>query len=90
MSSASVVIGALRVKLFGALYLNLILFVSKGTKKAETNLKYAKFLKTFFVHTTCISYRDFKEKRANCVDPDEMAHNEPPHMDLWCLQILLF
>ena len=26
---------------------------------------------------------------ANTVDPDEMAHNEPSHLDLQCLQIQL-
>ena len=23
---------------------------------------------------------------SNNIDPDEMAHNEPSHLDLWCLQ----
>ena len=32
----------------------------------------------------------FKDKRANSVDPDEVAHNEPPNLDLGCLQIQLF
>ena len=27
---------------------------------------------------------------ANKVDLDEVAHNEPPHQDLRCLQIQLF
>ena len=27
---------------------------------------------------------------ANSVDLDEVAHHEPPHQDLRCLQILLF
>ena len=27
---------------------------------------------------------------ANSVDLDEVAHNEPPHQDLRCLQIQLF
>ena len=26
---------------------------------------------------------------ANILDPDEVAHNEPPHLDLHCLQIYL-
>ena len=26
-----------------------------------------------------------KDKFANNVDPDEVAHNEPPHQDLHCL-----
>ena len=29
-------------------------------------------------------------KGANNVDPDEVAHHEPPHLDLNCLQIKLF
>ena len=32
----------------------------------------------------------FKCKRANSVDPDEVAHYEPPHQDLHCLHINLF
>ena len=28
--------------------------------------------------------------RANRVDPDEVAHDEPPHLDLHCLQIQKF
>ena len=27
---------------------------------------------------------------ANSVDPDEVAHYEPPHLDLCCLQMQLF
>ena len=26
---------------------------------------------------------------ANSIDPDEVAHNEPPHLDLHCLQLSL-
>ena len=37
-----------------------------------------------------ISYWEFKDKRANSVDPDEVAQNEPPHQDLRCVQIQLF
>ena len=32
-------------------------------------------------------YWKFKDKWANSVDPDEVAHNEPPHLDLYCLQL---
>ena len=28
-------------------------------------------------------------KFANCVDLDEVAHNEPPHLDLHCLPFSL-
>ena len=31
-----------------------------------------------------------KDQRANSVDLDEVAHDEPPHQDLRCLQIQLF
>ena len=27
--------------------------------------------------------------KANSIDPDEVAHNEPPHLDLHCLQFQL-
>ena len=37
-----------------------------------------------------ISYCEFKDKRANRVDLDEVAHYEPPHQDQDCLQIQLF
>ena len=30
-------------------------------------------------------YMEFKDKPTNRVDPDEVAHNEPPHLDLRCL-----
>ena len=33
---------------------------------------------------------EFKEKGANSIDPDEVAQYEPPHLDLYCLQIQLF
>ena len=32
----------------------------------------------------------FKDLWANSVDPDEVAHHEPPYPDLHCLQIVLF
>ena len=32
----------------------------------------------------------FHIEKANSVDPDEVAHNEPPHLDLHCWQIQLF
>ena len=31
-----------------------------------------------------------QRQRANSVDMDEVAHNEPPHQNLRCLQIQLF
>ena len=46
----------------------------------------ANFRKTF---NTCINCIMLKNQRleANTVDPDEMAHYEPSHLDLQCLQI---
>ena len=35
-------------------------------------------------------YHIENSKRANKVDLDEVAHSEPPHQDLHCLQIQLF
>ena len=35
----------------------------------------------------CYTYWEFTDKRANSVDLDEVAHNEPSHQDLHCLQI---
>ena len=32
----------------------------------------------------------FWSKVANNLDPDDVAHYEPPHLDLHCLQIQLF
>ena len=46
----------------------------------------AKFQKCF---AQAILYWEFEDQRANSVDPDEVAHNEPPHLDLRCLQIQL-
>ena len=38
----------------------------------------------------CPSYiKEFKDKRANPVDPDEVAHYKLPHLDLQCSQIQL-
>ena len=31
-----------------------------------------------------------KAEFANSIDPDEAAHNEPPHLDLHCSQIHFF
>ena len=32
---------------------------------------------------------NLKTYRASSVDPDEVAHNEPPHLDLHSLQVLI-
>ena len=31
----------------------------------------------------------YRDRGQNSVNPDEVAHNEPPHLDLRCLQIYL-
>ena len=54
----------------------------KQTKK--WNLRYQNFQKYF---AQAILYGKFREQRAVSVDPDEVAHDEPPQMDLLCLQI---
>ena len=49
---------------------------------------------TAYAIYTCIhAHQHFKRKKmkiyafANTVDPDEVAHNEPPHLDLHCLPV---
>ena len=37
-----------------------------------------------------MSYYEFKDLRANSVDPDEVAHYESPCLNLHCFQIQLF
>ena len=56
-------------------------------KKQTTKLSSAKFQNMLCPR---ISYREFKDLRENSAGPDEVAHNEPPHLDLHCLQIQLF
>ena len=38
---------------------------------------------------TSFQFKLYHVEKANTVDPDETAHNEPSHLDLQCLQILL-
>ena len=40
--------------------------------------RFAKFVKRL---SLAISYCELKDKRINIVDPDEVAHVEPPHQD---------
>ena len=42
----------------------------------------AKFQKMFCQVVSC---SDLKDQRTNNVDPEEVAHYEPPHIDLHCL-----
>ena len=58
------------------------------TKKQMTKFSSANFQK--ICNPSYISYWEFKDHRANSVDLDEVAHDEPPHQDLYCLQIQLF
>ena len=37
-----------------------------------------------------VLFKHYKEYRAVSVDSDEVAHDEPPHLNLHCLQIQLF
>lgn len=39
-----------------------------------------------FFHTYNIKSLEFKDKRANRVYPYDAAHNDPPHLELRCLQ----
>ena len=61
---------------------------SLTSKKQMTKLPSANFQKKCQVQA--ISYWELKDSRANSVDLDEVAHYEPPHQNLRCLQIQLF
>ena len=39
----------------------------------------------FFFFVIAIPSRELKDSRANIADQNEVAHDEPPHMDLHCL-----
>ena len=44
-----------------------------------------------FHHPSNIIWRiQTRTEKVNSVDPDEVAHYEPPHLDLHCFQIQLF
>ena len=59
-------------------------FNSLTTKKQTTKFPSAYFQKKIK------SKRYHIEHRANSVDLDEVAHDEPPHQDTRCLRIQLF
>ena len=42
------------------------------------------------IFVSVLKYVYYFIKFANSVDPDDVAHYEPPHQDLHCLQILSF
>ena len=58
-------------------------FNSLTIKKQTTKFSSANFLKN-------VKSSLYYIERADSVDLDEVAHNEPPHQDLLCLQIQLF
>ena len=61
---------------------------SISAKNADNRVYVCKFSKK--AKSEAISYRDFTDYRANSADLDEVAHDEPSHQDLCCLQIQLF
>ena len=64
-------------------------FNSLNTKKQTTHFSTAKKKKKKKnIHAN--SYSKFRDWRTNSVELDEVAHYEPPHKDLHCLQIYLF
>ena len=56
----------------------------QASKRQTTKFTSADLKK--FIFPSFIILR-IKDQRANSVDLDEMAHYEPPHLDLRCLQI---
>ena len=66
--------------------------ISLTTKKQTTKFLSAKFQKKKKI-IQFISWSEFKgycHWRVKSVDLDEVAYSEPPHQDLYCLQIWLF
>ena len=61
---------------------------SSTTKKQTTKIFVCKFSKKF--KSKLYHIENSKTRGANSVDLDEVAHYEPPHQDLRCLQIQLF
>ena len=59
----------------------------QARQKADNKIFFSKFSKNCL---SKLSYQEFKNQWANSVGLDEVAHNEPPHQDLCCLQIQLF
>ena len=56
------------------------------------NRQRIKFISEKFTEMLCPSFIKLRiqEQRANSVDPDEVAHYEPPHLALHCIQIPQF
>ena len=72
----------------GPLYLNICCMSKKKSRKADDKIYVCKISNKCIAQAT--SYRKIKEKRANSAYPDEMAHFEPPHLDLQRLQLQPF
>ena len=66
--------------------------IKQLVKFLTTKMQTTKFLSANFKKMLSPSYiiLRFQRLRANSVDLDEVAHYEPPHQDLRCLQIVLF
>ena len=60
--------------------------INSSSPKSQTKFMSAKSQNLFLSEL----YLQFKDWRAKNVDQDEVAHHEPPHPDLHCLQILRF
>ena len=61
---------------------------AKKKKKQTTKFMSAEFYKCFI--PGILYHWEIIDWRVNCVNLDEMAHYEPSHLDLHCLQILPF
>ena len=61
----------------------------KVPRKLITKFTFSKFLKKKGL-IQARSYLEFKDLRANSVDPDVVAHYELPHLDLPFLEIQLY
>ena len=59
---------------------------SLTTKKQTTKFSFANFQKMLSPSYIILSIQRLEDKRCNL---DEVAHNEPPHQELRCLQIQL-
>ena len=69
--------------MLGSFYFRYFIFSQSKFKNINKKNKTKKIIQS-------ILNSEFKDKRANRVDIDEMAHYEPPSQDVHCLQIYLF
>ena len=58
--------------------------------KQNSHLQLSKKCFVQFSYHCNLIYSEFNDQKANSVDPDEVAHYEPLHLNLGCLQIQLF